>query len=245
LCINVANEQLQFYFNQHIFAWELNSYGEEGIPVSEISYKDNTMLLSMVLNKPLGIFALLDEESRFPRATAASFTEKLFLAKEKSGWPNLQRVDATQSSTSSLRLRRDQAQSANGRVSGGQAAEEGQCSSRFDFRSFAPCLLPRFAPRPLHVSAALPRSRAPAPRAPRPKVAVVVVWSAGLLFASSAPQMKFAPSGLLKCLSSVCSRFVDLTLLTPLADGCSSLHRLRCHSLRQLRSSRLSISQGR
>ena len=22
LCINVANEQLQFYFNQHIFAWE-------------------------------------------------------------------------------------------------------------------------------------------------------------------------------------------------------------------------------
>ena len=22
LCINIANEQLQFYFNQHIFAWE-------------------------------------------------------------------------------------------------------------------------------------------------------------------------------------------------------------------------------
>ena len=22
LCINVANEQLQYYFNQHIFAWE-------------------------------------------------------------------------------------------------------------------------------------------------------------------------------------------------------------------------------
>ena len=22
LCINVANEQLQFYFNQHVFAWE-------------------------------------------------------------------------------------------------------------------------------------------------------------------------------------------------------------------------------
>ena len=26
LCINVANEQLQFYFNQHIFAWELVSH---------------------------------------------------------------------------------------------------------------------------------------------------------------------------------------------------------------------------
>ena len=22
LCINIANEQIQFYFNQHIFAWE-------------------------------------------------------------------------------------------------------------------------------------------------------------------------------------------------------------------------------
>lgn len=26
LCINVANEQLQFYFNQHVFAWEQVSY---------------------------------------------------------------------------------------------------------------------------------------------------------------------------------------------------------------------------
>ena len=23
LCINIANEQLQYYFNQHIFSWEL------------------------------------------------------------------------------------------------------------------------------------------------------------------------------------------------------------------------------
>ena len=22
LCINITNEQLQFYFNQHVFAWE-------------------------------------------------------------------------------------------------------------------------------------------------------------------------------------------------------------------------------
>ena len=25
LCINIANEQIQYYFNQHIFAWELVS----------------------------------------------------------------------------------------------------------------------------------------------------------------------------------------------------------------------------
>lgn len=29
-CINVANEQLQFYFNQHIFAWEQQEYIREG-----------------------------------------------------------------------------------------------------------------------------------------------------------------------------------------------------------------------
>lgn len=27
LCINIANEQIQYYFNQHIFAWEQVSQG--------------------------------------------------------------------------------------------------------------------------------------------------------------------------------------------------------------------------
>ena len=26
LCINVANEQLQFYFNEYIFVWEFEEY---------------------------------------------------------------------------------------------------------------------------------------------------------------------------------------------------------------------------
>ena len=38
-CINVANEQLQFYFNQHIFAWEQALYEEEGLQLTTISYK--------------------------------------------------------------------------------------------------------------------------------------------------------------------------------------------------------------
>lgn len=30
LCINLANEQLQFFFNNHIFAMELAEYAKEG-----------------------------------------------------------------------------------------------------------------------------------------------------------------------------------------------------------------------
>ncbi|CAF1290704.1 unnamed protein product, partial [Didymodactylos carnosus] len=31
LCINIANEQLQYYFRQHIFQWELQEYENEGL----------------------------------------------------------------------------------------------------------------------------------------------------------------------------------------------------------------------
>lgn len=106
LCINVANEQLQFYFNQHIFAWELSAYGQEGIAVSSITYKDNQSLLGMILNKPMGIFALLDEESRFPRATPASFVEKVLNAKAKCGWDELTQ-GALSSQKPSLRIKRE------------------------------------------------------------------------------------------------------------------------------------------
>nr|CAD7429069.1 unnamed protein product [Timema monikensis] len=71
LCINVANEQIQYYFNQHIFTWE-----QQGIPVDLVEFSDNRPVLDMLLSKPLGLLALLDEESRFPRATDRSLIEK-------------------------------------------------------------------------------------------------------------------------------------------------------------------------
>ncbi|XP_078620440.1 myosin-IIIb-like isoform X3 [Branchiostoma floridae x Branchiostoma japonicum] len=76
LCINIANEQLQYYFNQHIFAWEQAEYKQEGIEASAVTYEDNRPLLNMFLGKPLGMLALLDEESRFPQASDQSLVEK-------------------------------------------------------------------------------------------------------------------------------------------------------------------------
>lgn len=76
LCINIANEQIQYYFNQHIFTWEQQEYMAEGIPVDLVEYSDNRPVLDLLLCRPLGLLALLDEESRFPRANDKSLIEK-------------------------------------------------------------------------------------------------------------------------------------------------------------------------
>ena len=72
ICIKIDNEQLQYYYNQHIFAYEQQEYIKEGLDIKQIAYTDNSDILNMILQKPLGLFALLDEESRFPKASAAS-----------------------------------------------------------------------------------------------------------------------------------------------------------------------------
>jgi myosin-3 len=54
LCINLANEQLQFFFNEHVFAYEQKEYEKEGVDASNISYKDNKPLLEMHFGLPKG-----------------------------------------------------------------------------------------------------------------------------------------------------------------------------------------------
>uniref|UniRef100_A0A8D1R6U1 non-specific serine/threonine protein kinase n=1 Tax=Sus scrofa TaxID=9823 RepID=A0A8D1R6U1_PIG len=76
LCINIANEQIQYYFNQHVFAWEQNEYLNEDVDARVIEYEDNRPLLDMFLQKPMGLLSLLDEESRFPKATDQTLVEK-------------------------------------------------------------------------------------------------------------------------------------------------------------------------
>ena len=44
-------------------------YKNEGIDVTEITFVDNRPVLDMFLSKPMGLLALLDEESNFPKAT--------------------------------------------------------------------------------------------------------------------------------------------------------------------------------
>ncbi|XP_073085332.1 myosin-IIIa-like isoform X2 [Manis javanica] len=76
LCINIANEQIQYYFNQHVFTWEQNEYINEDVDARVIEFEDNRPLLDMFLQKPMGLLSLLDEESRFPKATDQTLVEK-------------------------------------------------------------------------------------------------------------------------------------------------------------------------
>ncbi|XP_067931829.1 unconventional myosin-Ia-like isoform X2 [Watersipora subatra] len=76
-CINLANEHLQFFFNEHIFCLEQEEYKSEGIKWAHISYCDNQPLLDLYLKRPIGILALLDEESHFPQATDSTLVHKL------------------------------------------------------------------------------------------------------------------------------------------------------------------------
>jgi myosin heavy subunit len=76
LCINTANEQLHHFFNQHIFAWELEEYRKEGIVAADIKFTDNLDRVTLLLGRPLGIFSMLDEEARLGRGTDESFLAK-------------------------------------------------------------------------------------------------------------------------------------------------------------------------
>jgi Myosin heavy chain len=50
LCINVANEQLQFYFNEYIFVWEFEEYASEGIKGGHaFEFKNNKPILDLFL----------------------------------------------------------------------------------------------------------------------------------------------------------------------------------------------------
>ncbi|XP_060088740.1 unconventional myosin-IXb [Heteronotia binoei] len=75
-CINYANEQLQYYFNQHIFKLEQEEYQSEGIEWHNITYTDNVACIHLISKKPTGLFYLLDEESNFPHATSETLLAK-------------------------------------------------------------------------------------------------------------------------------------------------------------------------
>lgn len=79
LCINFANERLQYLFNDHVFNMEISLYKQEGISVDRSDFPDNLDIIDLIQGKPkeIGIFSLLDEECRMPKGSDKSFCEKV------------------------------------------------------------------------------------------------------------------------------------------------------------------------
>ncbi|XP_077276633.1 myosin heavy chain isoform X7 [Temnothorax americanus] len=77
LCINFTNEKLQQFFNHHMFVLEQEEYTKEGIEWAFIDFGMDLLACIDLIEKPMGILSILEEESMFPKATDKTFEEKL------------------------------------------------------------------------------------------------------------------------------------------------------------------------
>uniref|UniRef100_A0A672HNQ1 Myosin, heavy chain b n=1 Tax=Salarias fasciatus TaxID=181472 RepID=A0A672HNQ1_SALFA len=77
LCINFTNEKLQQFFNHHMFVLEQEEYKKEGIDWEFIDFGMDLAACIELIEKPMGIFSILEEECMFPKASDTTFKNKL------------------------------------------------------------------------------------------------------------------------------------------------------------------------
>ncbi|XP_031439915.1 myosin-7-like [Clupea harengus] len=78
LCINFTNEKLQQFFNHHMFVLEQEEYKKEGIVWVFIDFGMDLAACIELIEKPMGIMSILEEECMFPKASDATFKSKLY-----------------------------------------------------------------------------------------------------------------------------------------------------------------------
>nr|XP_002119856.2 myosin heavy chain, cardiac muscle isoform [Ciona intestinalis] len=78
LCINFTNEKLQQFFNHHMFVLEQEEYKKEGIDWVFIDFGMDLAACIELIEKPLGIMSILEEECMFPKASDDTFKDKLY-----------------------------------------------------------------------------------------------------------------------------------------------------------------------
>merc|ERR1712045_592093 len=73
----MGNEKLQQFFNHHMFVVEQEEYVSEGIEWAMVDFGMDLQDCIIMFEKPMGIWAILEEETLFPKATDKSFEDKL------------------------------------------------------------------------------------------------------------------------------------------------------------------------
>merc|ERR1712062_311732 len=77
ISINFVNEKLQQFFNNHMFVVEQELYQDEGLDVAMQDFGMDLIACIIMFEKPMGIWAILEEESNFPKATDKTFEDKI------------------------------------------------------------------------------------------------------------------------------------------------------------------------
>merc|ERR1719479_398250 len=77
ISINFVNEKLQQFFNHHMFVVEQEEYVAEGIDWAMVDFGMDLAACIIMFEKPMGVWAILEEESLFPKATDKTFEDKL------------------------------------------------------------------------------------------------------------------------------------------------------------------------
>nr|CRZ24364.1 BMA-MYO-5 [Brugia malayi] len=77
LWINFVNEKLQQFFNHHMFVLEQQEYQREGIRWEFIDFGLDLQACIELIEKPLGIISMLDEECIVPKASDFTLAQKV------------------------------------------------------------------------------------------------------------------------------------------------------------------------
>ena len=77
ISINFVNEKLQQFFNHHMFVVEQQEYIAEGIDWVMVDFGMDLQACIIMFEKPMGVWAIIEEESLFPKATDKTLEDKL------------------------------------------------------------------------------------------------------------------------------------------------------------------------